>query len=292
LRLLRRTGLRAMLLMLLSTLFLSTMHGLVRYVSSDMHPFEIAFFRNLFGLAAILPLVWRAGPGRLATRQPHLQLIRGALGVVAMLGWFYGLSVVPIAEATALSFSSALFGSLGAVILLGEKMRLRRWSAIIIGFIGTLVILRPGVEALDAGSLIIVLSAFCWGTNVVIVKRLGQTDSAVSVVAWMSIVLTVMSIFPALWVWQWPSAQQLGWLLLIGTVGTCGHLCMVNALKLADATSILPLDFTRLLWTSLIGFWVFSEIPDIWTWIGGIIIFSSSAFITYREANLKKKVNP
>jgi drug/metabolite transporter (DMT)-like permease len=101
-----------------------------------------------------------------------------------------------------------------------------------------------------------------------------------------------MSIFPALWVWQWPSAQQLGWLLLIGTVGTCGHLCMVNALKLADATSILPLDFTRLLWTSLIGFWVFSEIPDIWTWIGGIIIFSSSAFITYREANLKKKVNP
>ncbi|MCB1807932.1 MAG: DMT family transporter [Candidatus Competibacteraceae bacterium] len=274
--------------MLLSTALLSCMHGLVRYVSHTLHPFEIAFFRNLFGLAVVLPLVWRAGAAGFVTKRPGLQVLRGVIGMGAMLGWFYGLSVVPIAGATALSFTAAIFASLGAALFLGERMRLRRWSAVIIGFLGALIVLRPGMETISIGALAILFSSMCWGSNIVIVKRLSQTDNTVSIVVWMSMMLTVFSIFPALFVWQWPTMPELGWLLLLGTLGTGGHLAMVTALKLVDATQIMPLDFSRLIWTSVLGYLVFAEIPDIWTWVGGTVIFASAAFITYREAKLKR----
>ena len=281
-------GLRGALLMMLSTLMLTIMHTLVRYVSSEMHPFEIAFFRNLFGLLAVLPLVISAGRDGFVTRQPQMQILRAFLGVIAMLAWFYGLSVVPIAEATALSFSAAIFASLGAVVFLGEKMRLRRWSAVIVGFIGALVILRPGLTALNTGALIVMLSAICWGTNIVIVKRLSRTDPTVSIVAWMSVMMTVLSIVPALYFWTTPTLEQFMWLLMIGIAGTLGHLTMVKSLKLVEATAVLPLDFTRLIWASMLGYLIFAEIPDIWTWLGGTIIVGSAAFIAYREAQLKR----
>jgi len=277
--------------MLLSTALLACMHGLVRYVSQSLHPFEVAFFRNLFGLVAVLPLVWRAGPAGFATRQPGLQMLRGVIGMGAMLGWFYGLSVVPIAGATALSFSAAIFASIGAALFLGERMRLRRWSAVILGFVGALIVLRPGIETISIGALAILFSSMCWGSSIVIVKRLSQTDNTVSIVVWMSLMLTVFSVFPALFVWQWPSFTELAWLLLLGSLGTGGHLAMITALKLADATLLMPIDFTRLIWTSVLGYLVFTEIPDIWTWLGGTLIFTSSAFITYREAKLRRQAS-
>ena len=281
------TNLHGILFMLVSTLVLSSMHAMVRYVSAELHPFEIAFFRNLFGLLAVAPLLVRSGHTALVTKHPRLQMLRAVIGVGAMLCWFYGLSVVPIAEATALSFSSAIFASLGAVLLLGEKMRLRRWLAVIVGFLGTLVILRPGFAAVDHNVFYVLASSVCWGFSIVIVKRLSRSDSTVAIVAWMSIMLTVLSFIPALFVWVWPTPQQLAWLVLIGAVATLGHLAMTQALKLAEATAVMPLDFTRLLWTSVIGYVMFTEVPDSWTWIGGTMIFGSAAFITYRESRLK-----
>ena len=107
----------------------------------------MAFFRNVFGLVAIAPLIYRAGLGSLRSRQPKLQLARALIGIVAMLSWFYALSVIPIAEATALSFTAVIFGSIGAALFFGERMRARRWSAVVIGFLGALIILRPGTQA-------------------------------------------------------------------------------------------------------------------------------------------------
>ena len=281
--------LQAFLLMTVATLLMAVMHSLVRYVSAGMHPFEIAFFRNLFGLVAVLPLIIHAGRAGLKTHQPKTQIIRAVLGLAAMLTWFYGLSIVPIAQATALSFTSAIFASLGAVLFLGERMRLRRWTAVCLGFLGVLMILRPGFTDLNPGALLVVVSAMCWGCGMVVVKRLSATDDTVSIVALMSISLTVLSFFPALFFWTWPSWEQLAWLLLIGITATLGHLCMTRSLKLAEATAVLPLDFTRLIWASIIGFIFFAEIPDIWTWVGGTVIFASAAFIAYREAKLKHR---
>ncbi len=274
--------------MLAATAVLTCMHATVRHVSDGMHSFEIVFFRNLFGLVAILPLALRAGIGSLKSRQPGLQLLRSAFGLVAMFTWFYALSVVPIAQATALSFTSVIFGSIGAALLLGERMRLRRWSAVLAGFAGTLVILRPGFGDVDPAALIVVLSSVCWAGALLTVKRLSATDSVVCIVTWNSILLTVLSLPLAIPVWVTPSTEQLLWLSLIGLLATLGHLAMTGAFKASDATVVFPVDYTRLLWATVIGYLAFGEIPDIWTWIGGTIIFASTTYISYREATLRR----
>jgi drug/metabolite transporter (DMT)-like permease len=274
--------------MLAAAAVLTCMHATVRHVSDGMHPFEITFFRNLFGLVAVLPLALRAGIGGLKSRQPGLLLVRSGFGLVAMFTWFYGLSVVPIAQATALSFSAVIFGSIGAALLLGERMRVRRWSAVIAGFVGTLVILRPGFADVDWGALIVVLSSICWAGAMLTVKRLSVTDSVVCIVTWNSVLLTVLSLPVAIPVWVTPSLDQLLWLSLIGLLATVGHLAMTGAFKASDAAVVFPVDYTRLLWATVIGYLAFGEIPDAWTWIGGTIIFASTAYISYREATLRR----
>ena len=275
-------------LMLFATAIMSVMHALVRFVSADIHPFEIAFFRNLFGLMFLLPMLLHVGRAGFLSRQPKLQIMRALVGVVALLTWFYSLSIVPIAEATALSFTSALFASIGSVLFLNERMGVRRWSAIIIGFIGALIILRPGIEAMSLGAILVLISTLAWGVSVVLVKKLSRTDSTICIVLWMSIAMTLMSFAPALWVWTTPTLAQLGWLALIGIIGSTGMLCVTEALRLTDATALMPLDFTRLIWASIIGFLLFAEIPDIWTWLGGLVIIASTTYITLREAMLKR----
>lgn len=274
--------------MLAATAVLTCMHATVRHVSDGMHPFEITFFRNLFGLAAIAPLALRAGMASIRSRQPGLQIVRSGFGLAAMLTWFYGLSVVPIAQATALSFTSVIFGSIGAALVLGERMRLRRWSAVAAGFVGTLVILRPGFGEADPAALIVVLSSVCWAGALLTVKRLSATDSVVCIVTWNCVLLTVLSLPVAIPVWVAPTLEQLAWLLLIGMLATLGHLAMTGAFKASDATIVFPVDYTRLVWASVIGYLAFSEVPDIWTWVGGTIIFASTTYIAYREVALKR----
>lgn len=279
---------RGPLLMLAATAVLTCMHATVRHVSDGMHSFEIVFFRNLFGLVAILPLALRAGVANLKSRQPGLQILRSAFGVVAMFTWFYGLSVVPIAQATALSFTAVIFGSIGAALLLGERMGVRRWGAVVVGFAGTLVILRPGLTDVDPAAFIVVLSSICWAGALLTVKRLSVTDSVVCIVTWNSVLLTVLSLPVAIPVWVTPSLEQLLWLSLIGLLATVGHLAMTGAFKASDAAVVFPVDYTRLLWATVIGYLAFGEIPDAWTWIGGTIIFTSTAYISYREATLRR----
>jgi len=273
--------------MLASTALLTCMHGVVRHLGSELHPFEVAFFRNLFGLLAVAPLVYRAGLSSLKSRQPLLQGARALVGVGAMFSWFYALSVVPIAEATALSFTVVIFGSIGAAVFLGERMRLRRWSAVATGFIGTLIILRPGVEEVDLGAMLVVFSALCWSAAVLMVKRLSRTDQTVAIVAWNSIALSILSLPAALAVWTTPTQTQLAWLLLVGVLGTAGHLAMTTAFKVADASAVFPVDFTRLIWAATLGFLAFGEVPDVWTWIGGAVIFASTSYISYRESRVR-----
>jgi drug/metabolite transporter (DMT)-like permease len=278
---------QGMLWMLLSTAVLASMHAIVRHVATDMHPFEIAFFRNLFGFAAILPMLVRNGRSSLHTKQPKLQILRGVTGILAMLTWFFALSVVPIATATALSFTAAVFASLGALIFLGEKMRLRRWMAVIVSFIGVLIILRPGTGGFNVEALTVLFSASMWGAGVVIVKQLSRTDTGVAIVGWMGITLTILSIPPALFVWVSPTPTQLAWLCLIGLLGTVGHLTMIRGLRQAETTAVMSVDFARLLWATLLGSFFFADPVDALTWIGGGVIFASGIYIIYRESRVK-----
>lgn len=270
--------------MFLSTVVLASMHGMVRYLGGELHPFVIAFFRNLFGLVAILPLVVRIGVAGMKTTRPLLNLLRSVTGIIAMLTWFYGLSTVPTAEATALSFTAAIFSALAAFVFLGEKMRLRRWLAIIGGFIGVLVVLQPNSENFNPNMFFILLSCIFWGLSVTIVKALTRTDSSTSIVAWMAVMLTLMSLPPALIYWQWPAPEELLLLGLMGALGTLGHLWMAKALSLADTTAVMSIDFMRLIWAALIGALYFGDPFSANTWIGAAVIFGSGLYIIFRES--------
>ena len=271
-----------------ATVVLACMHGMVRFLGNDLHPFVIAFYRNLFGFIAVLPLVLRAGVAGLKTAKPGIMLLRGISGIIAMLTWFYGLATVPTAEATALSFTAAIFSALAAFVFLSERMRLRRWLAIGGGFIGVLVVLQPNSENYTPYMLLVLVSCVFWGLSVTIVKYLTRTDSTTSIVAWMSILITVLSLPAAALFWHWPDPDQLILLGIMGVLGTLGHLGMARALSLADTTAVMSIDFMRLIWGALIGFYFFSDPFEINTWIGAVIIFSSGLYIIFRESLTKE----
>ena len=280
---------RGAALMILSGGSLTAMHSVVRYLSSDMHPFEVAFFRNIFGFLALSPLFVRHGLGLLRVSRPKLQALRGLTGITAMLCWFYGLSLVPLTEATALSFTNAIFGSIIAAIFLKEQLSRQRLGAIVFGFLGILVIVRPGLVEWNFSTFLVLIAAVCWGASVVVVKELSRTDSPASIVAWFGIQLSILSFPFAFLFWSWPIMTDYFWLGLMGILGTLGHLAMTRSLKLMDSAVVFPLEFTRLLWAGLFGYLFFSELPDIWTWLGASIIVISTFFFLRRESRLSSK---
>ena len=196
-----------------------------------------------------------------------------------MLSWFFGLSVIELAKATALSFTNTMFGTLAAVWFLKERMLLKRLLAVLTGFSGMLIILRPGLIEVSNGSMIVLFSAFCWGIGMVIVKKLTETDGIVSIILWFTLLTTVATFPFAASVWVWPEPEDYFWLLLMGILGSIGHLAAVSGFKIADASSIMPMDFIRLVWISLFGFFFFGEIPELWTIIGAAVILSGSGLL-------------
>ena len=276
---------RGIVLMCLSTVAFSIMHGLVRFVSEVLPPFQIAFFRNVFGLAFLLPLLMRSRFAILRTKQIGLHALRGVINMAAMLMFFTALSISPIAKVTALGFTAPIFMAILAVLVLGERFRIYRWSAIFLGFVGMLIILRPGLVAIDTGALLVTGSAALWAVAMIIIKIQSRTESSLTIVAYMGIFLGVFSIAPALWVWQPFGLKTLGLMVLIGLFGSIAQMAISQSLKETDPTALMPFDFLKLIWTAMIGAWFFAEIPDIYTWIGATVIFLSGLFIAFRERN-------
>ena len=283
--------LRGIVLMCVSTVAFSIMHALVRFVSEVLPPFQIAFFRNIFGLAFLLPLLMRSRFSILRTKRIGLHALRGIINIIAMLMFFTALSISPIAKVTALSFTAPIFMAILAVFVLRERFRIYRWLAILSGFIGMLIILRPGLVAIDTGALLVTASAGLWAIALLLIKILSRTEASLTIVAYMGIFLGVFSIFPALWVWQPFGMQTLFWLALIGLFGTIAQMSLSQSLKETDPTALMPFDFLKLVWTALIGAWFFSEIPDVYTLIGAAVIFASGFFIALREQKAQPQAN-
>jgi drug/metabolite transporter (DMT)-like permease len=282
-------NLRGITMMILSTFLFAGMHVMIRYISSEIHPIQTAFFRNFFGLLVFLPLIMRQGLGFMRTDRIAMHGLRAGLNVVAMFAYFTALSIAPIARVTALAFSAPIFTAVLSVLILGERFRLRRWSAIILGFAGTLVILRPGVVPLDLGSMLVLFSAALWGITMIVIKVLSRTESSMTITGYMNLLLSVLSFLPALYVWTTPSLEAWGWLVLIAIFGTIAQIALAQALKEADTTAVLPFDFLKLVWVSILGAWLFSETSDLYTWIGAFIVFGSGFYIAYRERTRTRK---
>jgi drug/metabolite transporter (DMT)-like permease len=201
---------------------------------------------------------------------------------------FMGFSMIPLAKAAALSFSGPLFSTLLAVFLLGEVLRLRRVVALIFGFTGALVILRPGWIEIDTGSLYMLLGAATWGAATIVVKILVRTEASTTIVMYMSLYASAFALIAAIPVWQMPDANQFVWLAALGACGSLTHICFAQSLRVAEVSLVLPLDFMRLIWSAIIGYVVFTETPVIWTWLGGFMIFSAATYIAIRESRREK----
>lgn len=262
------------------------MMAIVRLVSAELHPFVAAFWRNLFGLAFMMPWFAHAGREVLHSRRWRMHVLRSTIGLTAMLLLFTALSRMPVAEATALTFTAPLFATSGAALILGERVRLRRWSATLIGFAGGLVILRPGLADVHPAALIAVAAAAFIAAAMLTIKSLSRTETPNAIVVIMGVLMTPASLIPAVMVWRWPEPATWPLLVLMGLAATVGQVCLTRAFATADASAVLPFDFFRLIFAAAFGYLLFGEMPDVWTWVGAAVIVAATVYIARREARL------
>lgn len=273
--------------MLLAGLCSSMLHIGVRYVSPTLPAIEIVFIRSSITILITLPLVLNSADVAWRTARPTLQLLRGLVGVFSMTMWYYALAHMPLAEAGTLSFTTGLFVTLGAALWFREAVGVRRWSAVIIGFLGALIVLRPGSDALATWPAIAaVVSSALWAVSLLMAKELAKFDSTLTISFYQPLLIAPFALVMALPVWVWPDARA--WMILtgMGAVAAVGNYCYIAALRMADASLVMPADYVRLVWMVGWGLLFFAEIPLASTWIGAVLIIGATCFITIRESQL------
>ncbi len=270
--------------MLLSGLLFTLGAAVVRHLSRDIHFIEIAFFRSVFGVACMLPWLSRAGLGILRTNHSGLYLLRGFTSVAAMLCWFGAIALMPIADATAISFATPLFISIAAVLFLKEPLLTNRAIGLILGFIGAMIIIRPGFATINIGALSVLGSAFFIAWSAIIVKIAARDDPPDIIAFYQVLYMLPMMFLPALLVWTWPTPEQWLWAVAVGVFMTLAQRALTRAYAIADATAVLPFDFARLIFAFALGFVLFAELPDLWSVLGGTVIFAASLYAARGEA--------
>lgn len=252
-----------------------------------VHPFQVVFFRNLFAAIVFSPLLFYRGSSLFETGQLPTYGFRCAVALFSMLFWFYSLSQIPIGEVTAITFLTPLFGTLGAIVFLGERVRARRWTALAVGFAGALIILRPGISPLGVGHMAALMSTISGGISAILVKQLTQRDDPNKIVFLTHVFLAPMSLIPALFVWTWPPLSAVPLLLGMGIFATLGHTLLVRGYSVMDASLALTFEFAKLPFTAVVAYIFFAETIDRWTWLGAFIIIGSATYIARREATVR-----
>jgi drug/metabolite transporter (DMT)-like permease len=279
---------RGMLLMVASTVLFAFMIVCIRLAAEEVHAFEATFFRSFFGLVFAVPLLLGGGWRSLRTTRLNLYFIRCLIGVGAMLSGFWALVHMPLVQAIALSYTSPLFVTIGAAMVLGEAVRARRWTAVVIGFIGVLVILRPGLVPFTPAAVVALVSAALTAGAAISIKFLSRTEPTEAIVVYMVLLMTPMCLVAAAPVWVWPTSG-VTWLCLVltGFFGTTAHWFLTRAYKLGDASALTPVNFVQLPVVAVIAWVLFEERIDLWTIVGAAIICGSTLYIAHREARLE-----
>jgi drug/metabolite transporter (DMT)-like permease len=271
-----------------ATMFGALMASSVKYLSADLNPITICFYRCIIGLILISPFVIKKNFQVLKSQNIKLQFSRAMINIISMICWFSAIGMMHFEKAAALGFTTPLFTTILAIIILKEKIRFHRTAALLVGFIGIIVIIRPGYVPLEVGTSLLLLSAFTFSFVLIIIKKLSAIDSSLTIIFYHLLFSTPIFFILSLFYWQTINLNQLLIFSFMGTAGLLSHWCLAQAFRLSDTTFVMPLQFTKLIWASLIGLFIFAEQPDLLTWIGGIIIFISVVYITYREAFKKK----
>lgn len=281
----------AILLMLGSMFCFSVMNIIIRSMSFEMSTMQIVFLRNVCSTLILLP--WVAYHGFATTlKTPRLtsHFWRATLGVIGMQSWFYAISIMPLNDATALSFTAPIFAAILAITLLGERAGIHRWSAIIIGFIGAMIIIEPsgGEESLGWHALIVLFATLFWASAGILVKSLTRTEPPTRILFYMSFFMMCWAAIPMIWLWEPVTLEQMIAILGIAIASTGAHICLVNAYARADVVALMPFDFSRLIFTAILAYLFFGEVSGWNIWLGAALIIASAIYIAHREALHKR----
>ncbi len=275
---------RGALWMVLASALFTGMPIAVRTLSDHMGPAEIIFFRSALGLAFMAPYFLWTGKRPLRTNVLKLHVQRSAINFVGMVLWFYALALIPFGEAVALHFTMPLFIVLMAALFLGERVGAGRWATTAAGFAGVLIVLRPGVVEIGLPALAVLGSAVFYGAAVIAIKVLTRTESAAVITFYSHLIMVVLAAIPTVVWWGAPRVEDAPYLLLLAVCGTLAPFAVTRALRVMDASVVAPLDFLRLPFTAIAGFFLFAEIPDRWTIFGALVIIGATSYLARREA--------
>ena len=282
---------RGVLWMVLATGFQATASGFVRKLSSDFSVIELLLFFSSISALLLLPMTMKLSPGSFAGVKDRagLYLLRGLLSFGGMYASFYAYSVLDIANVQALLFTVPLFTILLAGLLLGEFVGLRGWLSCVIGFIGALIIVRPGIIPMNPGALAAIASAFAFAAANIAIRKLGSTESPIMITMVSNLIVALLSIIPAALNWVTPSWEQVPFILIMGVLFMLAMVCLTFSIREADARIVQSINFLRLPWSVVVGWVLFTELPDLWTWVGAVIIFVGAYDVLRRETRRVKK---
>jgi drug/metabolite transporter (DMT)-like permease len=284
-------NLRGILWVGMSGVLFSLLNVFTLIPAQHLNSYVMAFLRYLAGTLILMPVILRIGLHRsLHSNRKSLHISRGVIHACGMFLWFAALPLTSLAEITALGFTGPIFVTIGAALFLGEDVRLRRWAAVMVGFGGAMIIIRPGFAEIGLGAICVLLSTPIFSASNLISKALARTDGAETIVIWQHLVIVVCAAPVALWFWQSPTWTDILWFFAAGFCGTAGHICQQRGYQIAEITLLQPIGFLSLLWNTLLGFFLFAQKPDVWTFVGAAVIFSSAMYISHREAVRRAKV--
>jgi drug/metabolite transporter (DMT)-like permease len=244
-----------------------------RETTRELNVFQIMEVRSLTGLVLLSPIIYRAGGFKvLKTKRLPMHIGRNLVHYVAQLGWFFALTLIPIGQVVAIEFTMPIWTAILAATFLSERMTQWKIAAIVLGLVGVIVIVRPATGEINQGQLIALGAAMGFGVSMALVKSLTRTESALSILFWMIVVQSVAGFIPTLFVWTWPSTYVWAWMGVIAVCGTFSHYCLASAMRYADATIVVPMDFLRVPLTATAGWLLYSERLDAWTVLGAALI--------------------
>ena len=285
-------NIRGTVLLLVSFVFFTFEIVGAKMLGERLPTAQVVFVRSIAQLIALLPFIYAAGLVVFRTAHLPLHVLRSTFGVVGLFCYFYSFGHLPLANATTLSFTKALFLTIAAWLILREQVGPHRWIATTIGLLGVLIVVRPGMAGFDAVSLVAILGAMTGAGLMTCTKLLTGRENTLSIMAYVAVITTALSIGPGLWFWQAPDRFELAWLIVIGVMGPIGQFFGISAFRAGDASVLAPIDYVRLLISVAVGLWLFAEHPDFWTGLGAAVIVMSTLFVNRVELQRARARSP
>ena len=283
-------NIKAILLALVASFCAVLMSVFLKLAQNDTNVFTVGFLRFFFGFLIIIPFILKSKFDIYKTNNFKFHLTRSVINVPMMILGFAALIYIPLEQIKAIGFLSPILVVILSVIILKERIYIIRILALVIGFVGVILIIRPGIIEINVGAYMVLLSALLWSTVIIITKFMSKEDSPMTILTYQYTFVSIFTFPLALLFWINPTLNSFYYIIFAAITGTVLHLCINHSYRLADLSVIQPVWFTQLLFASIFGFTIFEEIPDGWTWAGGILVFTSVLIITYRENYLKKDI--